>query len=173
MKKFTFGFLLLGLFLASCSSISPGDFAKSHLELIKIGKASEANQQYCSLKDTLRLNSLKGFVILSSESKSKGQLSYTEITAKVDTDQTVLKKVEVEGVPSLKPQPIEQITLEVWKPDDFYNNAVNTAAKINQNGEEVAALTGLPQRNVSNPIRDDFNKSSSCIFLPFNQFQNE
>ena len=171
--KFTFGILLLGLSLASCSSISPNDLAKSHLEFVKAGKASEANQQYCNFKDSLILHSLKNFAILASQSKKEGSLSYTEITTKVDTDQTILKKVEAEGLSVSKPQTIKQITLEVWKSDDFYNKAVLTAAKLNDIGEKVGVLTGSPAMRTSNPVRSDFNKSSSCIFLPFNQFKNE
>ncbi|UKP01480.1 hypothetical protein [Nostoc sp. UHCC 0870] len=170
---FIFKPLLLGLLLTGCGSMSPQDLAKNHLELIKGSKSSEAIQQYCSSKDSLRLHSLKSFEILASQPKKEGELLYTEITAKIDTDQTVLKKHEVEGIPISKPQKIEQITLEVWKSDDFFSKAVSSAAKLNDSGEKVAALTGSPAIKVPTPVRSDFNKSTSCVFLPFKQFDNE
>lgn len=173
--KFAVSILMLGLLVTSCNSMSPQDLAKNHLELIKSSKSSEAIKQYCSSKDSLKLHSLKSYEILNSQSKKEGESLYNEITAKVDTDQTVLKKTktEVEGISISKPQKIEQITLEVWKPDDFYNKVVLSAAKLNESGEKVAVLTGSPAIKVPTPVRSDYSQLSLCISLPFRQFENE
>ena len=50
------------LFTTACSS-SPQSLAESHLDQIKSGKASQANQQYCMPSETLRLYTVKSFKV--------------------------------------------------------------------------------------------------------------
>jgi hypothetical protein len=125
MKNIVIPTFLISLSLASCGVTSPQDLAKSHLELVKAGKSSEANQQYCMTKESLRLHSVKEFKILSSQSKMQDGLSHTEIITKLDTDQTVYKNIEENGIVAPRKKSIEQVNLEIWKSDDFYNRIVS------------------------------------------------
>ncbi|WP_392478915.1 hypothetical protein [Nostoc sp. C110] len=169
MKNIVIPIFLIGLSLASCAATSLQDLAKSHLELIKAGKSSEANQQYCMTKESLRLHSVKGFEILSSQSKTQNGLSYTEILTKLDTEQTVYKNIEENGIAAPRKQSIQQVNLEVWKSDDFYNRIVSETAKLNDFSQKI----GSNQKQLPVPNRSEVNSNSLCVFLDFEQFESD
>jgi hypothetical protein len=169
MKNVFISSFLLSLLLVSCGVTSPQDLAKSHLELIKAGKSSEANQQYCMTKESLRLHSVKGFEILSSQLKTQDGLSYTQTITKLDTDQTVYKNIEENGITAPRKQSIQQVKLEIWKSDDFYNRIVSETAKLN----DMTQKLGSTQKQLPVPNRSEVNSASSCIFLEFEQFESD
>ncbi|MBN8564901.1 MAG: hypothetical protein J0L70_30755 [Leptolyngbya sp. UWPOB_LEPTO1] len=162
MKKLA-PLLLALLGLAACSS-SPTSLAENHLKLLVSNKSSEANQQYCMTGETLRLHSLKSFHIANTQKKTRDSLEYTEVTAKIDTDQYRLGKSGKEL--------LQQVTLEVWNSEDFYQYSVKSTAKLNDLGAKTATLTGTRQVNLAAPAREKVNKASTCVFLPFDQFEN-
>jgi len=173
MRYFAIPNFLIALLLISCGTSSPQDLAKSHLELLQSNKNSEANQQYCIQKESLRLQAIKGFEIINSQSKVRDGSSFTEVVSKIDTNQTVLKNVEANGVTVPRPQSIQQVSLEIWKSNDFYNNYVAETANINNLAQKTEALTGIKQKTSPVPNRTEVNKAHLCVFLPFDQFEND
>jgi hypothetical protein len=168
MKTLVIPTVLIGLSLTSCGT-SPQDLGKNHLELLKAGKSSDANQQYCVPKDSLSLYSVKEFEILSSQSKTQNGKSYIEVVAKVDTDQSVLKNAEVNGVPVRRKQPIQQVTLEIWKSDDIYNMEVSNIAKLN----EISQKNKMGLKSLRVPNKSEFSSASLCVVLPSEQFEDD
>jgi hypothetical protein len=160
------------LSITACSS-SPQSLAEKHLDMIKSGKSSQANQQYCMPSETLRLHTVNSFKVSSSQQKTRDNLPYTEVVASIETDQFRFKNVDNGGVIVPKKEVLQQVTLEVWKSDDFYQELVKTTAKLNDLGKSTAALTGTQATTQSVPVRDKVNKDSLCIFLPFDQFESD
>jgi hypothetical protein len=164
--------VLIFLSATACSS-NPKSIVEKHLEFIKSGNASNANQQYCVPSETLRLHTLKSFQVTDSQSKTRDGKSYTEVTAKVETDQYRLKKVDKDGVTVPERETLQQVTLEVWNSEDFYQRLLAETAKINDMANSTAALTGNPARTLPSPTREKVNKEGSCVFAPFAQFESE
>lgn len=162
------------LAITSCSSSSdPKSLASSHLDHLKTGGSASAQKQSCNVGESLRLHTVKGFEVVGVQPKSVDGLSYQEVVAKVDTDQTRLKAVEKEGIKIPESQKIDQVTIEVWESDLFFNRLISSTAKINDSAERVAALTGAPATKVSVPTRDKVSSDRFCVFLPYEQFENE
>lgn len=160
------------LSITACSS-NPQSLAEKHLDMIKSGKASQANQQYCMTGETLRLHTVNSFKVTSSQRKTRDNLPYTEVVASIETDQFRFKNVDNGGVMVPQKEVLQQVTLEVWKSDDFYQEVVKTTAKLNDLAKSTAALTGTQTATSSVPDRDKVNKDSLCIFLPFEQFESD
>lgn len=160
------------VFTTSCSS-SPQSLAESHLEQIKSGKVSQANQQYCFPNETLQLHTVKSFKIISSQQKIQDNLSYTEVIANIETDQYRFKSVDKEGVSIPQKEVLQQITLNIWRSDDFYQSHVKNTAKLNDLTNSTAALTGIQGKTFPAPNREEVNKESLCIFLPPEQFKSD
>lgn len=168
-------YLLSALFLLSitaCSS-SPQSLAENHLDMIKSGKVSQANQQYCITSETLRLHTVSSFKVTSSQQKTRDNFPYTEVVASIETDQFRFKNVDKGGVMVPQKDVLQQVTLEVWKSDDFYQELVKTTAKLNDLAKSTAALTGTQTATSSVPDRNKVSKESLCIFLPFEQFESD
>jgi len=168
-------YLLSVVFLLSttaCSS-SPQSLAEKHLDQIKSGKASQANQQYCMTGETLRLHTVNSFKVTSFQQKTRDNLPYTEVVANIETDQYRFKNVDNNGVMAPQKEVLRQVTLEIWKSDDFYQVSVKSAAKLNDLGKSTVALTGAQPVTLSVPDRGKVNKESLCVFLPFEQFESD
>ncbi len=118
-KHYIFVFLIV-LLLTAIACSSPKSLAENHLSFLQAGNFSKANQQYCKPSETLKLHSVKSFQILSFESKTDNNLSYTEVVAKLNTEQFNFKRVRRGGIP--EKDALKQVTLEVWKSKDFYKN---------------------------------------------------
>jgi hypothetical protein len=159
-------------FITACG-VNPKSLAESHLEQIKTGKASQANQQYCMPSDSLRLHTLKSFSVTNSQEQKRDGSSYTEVTANIETDQSRLESIEKDGIKIPQKEILKQVTLEIWKSDDFYQELVKSTAKLNDLGRKTAALTGKPPTSMSTPEREKVNKESLCVHLPFKQFESE
>jgi len=71
-----------------------------------------------------------------------------------------------------KHQPIQQVTLEIWQPDDFYNLYVSTSVKLNDLVHQGQTLTGIIQKSSPVPSRSEVSNAPSCVFLPYEQFEN-
>lgn len=164
--------LLLAVLTTGCGT-SPRSLAESHLEAIKTGNASKANQQYCNPTETLELHTVKSFEILSSQDKNRDNLPYTEVTAKIDTDQYRFKNVTSNGITVPQQEVLQQVTIEVWKSDNFYQEVLISTAKLNDLGKSTAALTGIPQKTMDVPARDTVSKNDLCVFLPYEQFDSD
>lgn len=160
------------LFSTACSS-SPQSLGESHLDKIKSGKASQANQQYCMPSETLRLYTIKSFKVNSSQQKTRDNLLYTEVIADIETDQVRFKNMDNGGIAIPQKQVIQQVTLEIWKSDDFYQESVISKARLNDLVKSSAALTGTQLPTLSVPEREKINKEPLCIFLPFEQFESD
>ncbi len=158
--------------LSSCSP-SPKDLGTSHLDLIKSGKVSQANQQYCMKGEILRLHSIKSFQPVESQPKNRDEFSYVEVTAKIDTDQDRFKKVTTDGVETLKKEILQQATLEIWNSDDFYQELIKTTAKLNDLSRSSSALTGSVFKAMPSPDRSKVSAEKLCVFLPYEQFESD
>ena len=163
--------LLIVLLLTAIACISPKSLAENHLSFLQAGNFSKAYQQYCKPSETLKLHSVKSFQILSFESKTDNNLSYTEVVAKLDTDQFNFKRVRRGGIP--KKDGLKKVTLEVWKSTDFYQKSVSFIAKLNN----LLKVSLLPRyfedAKLATPSRKHFNKQTLCIFLPLEQFESK
>ena len=163
--------LLIVLLLTAIACISPKSLAENHLSFLQAGNFSKAYQQYCKPSETLKLHSVKSFQILSFESKTDNNLSYTEVVAKLDTDQFNFKRVRRGGIP--KKDGLKKVTLEVWKSTDFYQKSVSFIAKLN----DLLKVSLLPRyfedAKLATPSRKHFNKQTLCIFLPLEQFESK
>lgn len=157
------------LFAATACSPSPSSLAENHLELLKSGNATKANQQYCLPSDTLRLYSVKSFQILSSQPKTSYNLPYTEVVAKIETDQYRFRKVDEGGVTVPEKEVIKQVTLDIWKSDDLYQAMVVSTAKLN----DLKQKLGTQTKTLPKDERGEVNKQHLCVFLPFEQFESE
>lgn len=165
-------YIIFLLFTTSCVS-SPQSLAEIHLEQIKLGKVSQANQQYCMPSDTLRLHTVKSSKVISSQQKTQDNLSYIEVIANIETDQYRFKSIDKEGISIPQKEVLNQVKLEIWKSDDFYQSHVKNTAKLNDLTNSTAALTGIQGKTFLAPKREEINKESLCIFLPFEQFKDD
>ncbi|MBE9011622.1 hypothetical protein IQ250_15555 [Pseudanabaenaceae cyanobacterium LEGE 13415] len=116
---------------------------------------------------------MKSFQVTDSQSKTRDGKNYIEVTAKIETDQYRFKKVDRGGASIPEKEVLQQVTLEVWNSDDFYQQLVATTARFNDMGKTTAALTGSQPQTMPVPTRDEVNKEKSCIFAPFEQFESE
>lgn len=172
--NFRYHFLpIVFLFSISACSSSPQSLAENHLDLIKLGSAAKANQQYCTPSETLRLYSIKSFKIISSQQKSYDNLPYTEVIADIDTDQYRFKNVDNNGIISPQKEVLHRVTFEIWKSDDIYQAEVKSQAKINDISKSLSNFTGDQAKISSVPDRGKVNKESQCVFMPFEQFEND
>lgn len=164
LLSFTLAAIALTVTVTSCTK-SPKDLASSHLKLVQSGKAGEAQKQYCSPSDSLRLHSVQSFEVTSTKEGNRNGRDFTEVVANVQTTQTRLV--------NLKTTPITQVTIEIWNSDSFYDYAVASTAEINALGDRTTSLTGVASPEIKTPERSDINQSKECVFLPFDQFQDE
>jgi hypothetical protein len=160
------------LFSTTACSSSPQSLAEDHLDQIKSGKASQANQQYCITSETLRLHTVNSFKVIGSQQKIRDNLPYTEVVSNIETDQFRFKNVGNGDIMVPQKEVLKQVTLEIWKSDDFYQELVKSKAKLNDLAKSTAALTGTETETSSVPDRGKVNKESLCVFLPFEQFQS-
>lgn len=169
-KHYIFVFLIV-LLLTAIACSSPKSLAENHLSFLQAGNFSKANQQYCKPSETLKLHSVKSFQILSFESKTDNNLSYTEVVAKLNTEQFNFKRVRRGGIP--EKDALKQVTLGVWKSKDFYQKSVLFIAKLNN----LLELSLLPKyfedAKLATPTREQFNKQSLCVFIPLEQFESK
>jgi hypothetical protein len=161
------------LFSTTACSFSPQSLAENHLDQIKSGKSSQANQQYCITSETLRLHTVKSFKVISSQQKTRDNFPYTEVAFNIETDQFRFKNVGNGEVMIPQKEVLKQVILEIWKSDDFYQKLVKSYAKANDSANSVAALTGTKIETLSVPDRGEVNKESLCVFLPFKQFESD
>jgi hypothetical protein len=91
----------------------------------------------------LRLHTVKSFKVINSQQKNRDNLPCTEVVADIKTDQFRFK--DVGSNDSIVPQKevLKQVTLEIWKSNDFYQEYVKFRAKINALSKSTEALTGL------------------------------
>ncbi len=157
------------LFAATSCSPSPKSLAENHLQLLKSGNATKANQQYCLPSDTLRLYSVKSFQIISSQPKTSYNLPYTEVVANIETDQYRFKQVDKGGVTVSEKEVIKQVALDIWKSDDLYQAIVVSEAKLN----DMVQKLGTKTKNSPKQEREKVNKQHLCVFLSFEQFEDE
>lgn len=162
-------FIVLLLTATACSN--PKSLAESHLDLLKSGNFSQANQQYCQPSETLKLHSVKSFQILSSEPKTYDSLPYTEVVAKLDTEQFNFKRVSKKDIP--EKERLTQVTLQVWKADNFYQKSLLSIDKLNELIKSYTAPLYFKDAKIAKPSRDTINKNNLCVFLPVEQFDSK
>lgn len=137
------------LALAGCSG--GANLAEKHLSLIESGKSGEAQSQYCSREDNLRLVEISSYE-LQSESEIENGIEY------------------VYAVES--PNVENYLTIQVLDSDAFFDMAVTSRAQLNNALEESAEILGSQPELRPAPIRENFSRQDLCIFLPFEQFES-
>lgn len=113
--------------------------------------------------------SVKSFQILSSQPKTSYNLPYTEVVANIETDQYRFKQVDKGGVTVSEKEVIKQVALDIWKSDDLYQATVVSTAKLN----DLAQKLGTQTKTSPKQERGEVNKEHLCVFLPFEQFEDE
>jgi|GEM_PF-2884958 len=142
---------LFGLLLISaCSSSS--NLAEEHLKLLSSGKAGEAQSQYCALEDNLRLVTVNSYDLKSESEIDRG----TEYLYSVDSP-------EVDG----------EVVIQVVNSNDFFDVAVTSRSQLNDALESSAQLLGEQPETLPAPKREEYNQNEFCVFLPFEQFEEE
>jgi hypothetical protein len=134
--------------------------AQKHLELIKSNNLREANSQYCLLEEKLWLHNLNSFENIFSREKpyaeSKTPIYYTEITVKINTDQSFIE----ESKRGVRKTNSGSFSMQVWRSDDFYRKSV----------EYISAYNDITSREKKPlPTREQFNKNDLCIDIPSGQ----
>ncbi|WP_404786371.1 hypothetical protein [Altericista sp. CCNU0014] len=94
------------------------------------------------------------------------------MVSNIETDQFRFKNVGNGDVMVPQKEVLKQVTLEIWKSDDFYQELVKSKARLNDLAKSTAAITGAETETSSVPDRGKVNKESLCVFLPFEQFQS-
>lgn len=147
-------FLWLSLFCLTLTSAcsSGGNLAEQHMKLLADGKAGEAQSQYCALNDNLRLVTVNSYE-LKSETEIDGG---TEYVYSVDSP-------DVDG----------EVVIQVIKSDDLFNLSVASTAQLNDALEQSAELLGEEAEILPVPRREEYNQNETCVFLPFEQFDDE
>ena len=141
--------VLASLALGACST-GTGNMAETHLELLASGDTSEAQSQYCSLSDNLRLVTLNSYELVSETEIDNGM----EYVFKTDS-----------------PQVNGQVTLEVVDSDAFFDRAIASNAQLNEALSSSAKLLGQEPEILPLPTREEYNQGKKCVFLPFDQFE--
>jgi hypothetical protein len=144
------GLVLLSFSLLACSTNK--NLAEQHLQLLKSGKQAEAQQQYCSLGDNLRLIEVEDFQLISETNIDDNGIQYTY---SVDSP-------EIEN----------QVIIEVYRPDDFFNVAVRSNSQLNNLLKSSSELMGEVHTGIETPKREDYSSNEYCVFLPFEQFED-
>ena len=127
-------------------------------------KLSKAGKQHCNIGERQRLHTVQSFQVLTVKDKEQEGLQYTEVIAQINTDQSIGKQEK-------SPKTVE---IQIWKPDIFYEAALKSAAKLRELTEKTKSLgIDVPSVDFKPPTREDISKAKSCVFLPFEQFNNE
>ncbi|MBW4662967.1 MAG: hypothetical protein KME01_01995 [Chroococcus sp. CMT-3BRIN-NPC107] len=163
--------LLIVLLLTAIACSNPKSLAENHLSLLESSNPSKANAQYCTPGETLKLHSVKSFQILSSRNKTDNSLPYTEVVAKLDTEQFNFKRVRRGGIP--EKDALKQVTLEVWKSKDFYQKSVLFVDELNNLLKSFLLPGYFEDAKLATPSREQFNKQSLCVFIPLEQFESK
>lgn len=162
-------FIVLLFTLTACSN--PTSLAESHLSLLQSGNSTKANKQYCKPSETLKLHSVKSFQILSSEPKTDNNIPYTEVVAKINSDQFNFKRVSDKDIP--EKDLLTQITLQVWESQNFYKKMGLFVNDFNDSLKSDLLPQYIEEAKLLMPSRQEFNEQSSCIFFPVEQFESK